>query len=99
MTIELKFKNFKLRLAHLPHETDEDLFEQILGHTLIKLTNKVINTTSKEENQIIVKNIEKHKDKLFEKDKHDDWVIQPSNPCINLIDTIKLIVRFNEEFN
>ena len=54
---ELKFKIFKLRLAHLSNEIDEDLFEQIFDHTLIKLANKLINTTNKEENQIIVKNI------------------------------------------
>ena len=56
---ELKFKIFKLKLAHLSNEIDEKLFEQIFGHTLIKLADKLINTTNKEENQIIVKNIEK----------------------------------------
>ena len=54
---ELKFKIFKLKLAHLSNEIDEKLFEQIFGHTLIKLADKLINTTNKEENQIIVKNI------------------------------------------
>ena len=54
---ELKFKIFKLKLAHLSNEIDEDLFEQIFDHTLIKLADKLINTTDKEENQIIVKNI------------------------------------------
>ena len=66
---ELKFKIFKLKLAHLSNEIDEKLFEQIFGHTLIKLADKLINTTNKEENQIIVKNIEKNKDKLFEMDE------------------------------
>ena len=56
---ELKFKIFKLKLAHLSNEIDEKLFEQIFGHTLIKLADKLINATNKEENQIIVKNIEK----------------------------------------
>ena len=54
---ELKFKIFKLRLAHLSNEIDKDLFEQIFDHTLIKLAKKLINTTNKEENQIIVENI------------------------------------------
>ena len=58
---ELKFKIFKLKLAHLSNEIDEDLFEQIFDHTLIKLADKLINTTNKEENQIIVKNIKKIK--------------------------------------
>ena len=61
----------------MSNEIDKKLFEQIFGHTLIKLANKLINTTNKEENQIIVKNIEKNKNKLFEMDEFHDWVIQP----------------------
>ena len=62
---ELKFKIFKLKLAHLSNEIDEKLFEQIFGHTLIKLADKLINTTNKEENQIIVNSINKNKDKFL----------------------------------
>ena len=58
---ELKSKYFKIELADMSNEIDEKLFEQIFGHTLIKLADKLINTTDKEENQIIVKNIEKNK--------------------------------------
>ena len=43
----------------MSHDIDGNLFEQIFGHTLIKLADKLINTTNKEENQIIVRNIEK----------------------------------------
>ena len=75
---------------------DKKLFEQIFGHTLIKLADKLINTTDKEENQIIVKNIEKSKDKLLEMDDFNDWVIQPNSQRISLPDTIKLIPDFNE---
>ena len=96
---ELKFKIFKLKLAHLSNEIDEDLFEQIFDHKFEALANKLINTTNKEENQIIVKNIEKNKDKLFAMDKFNDWVIQPSDRCINLKDAIDLILDFNEELN
>ena len=56
---KLKFKVFKLRLAHLSNIIDKKLFKQIFGHTFETLANKLINTTNKEENQIIVKNIEK----------------------------------------
>ena len=93
---KLKSKFFKIQLADMSNEIDEKLFEQIFGHTLIKLTDKLINTTNKEENQIIVKNIEKNKDKLFKQDEFCDWVIQPSDRCINLIDSINLILNFNE---
>ena len=40
---------------------DETLFEQIFGHKFETLANKLINTTNKEENQLIVKNIDKNK--------------------------------------
>ena len=83
----------------MSNDIDEKLFEQIFGHTLIKLADKLINTTDKEENQIIVKKINKNKDKLFEMDSSDNFVIQPSDRRINLIDVIRLILDFNEEPN
>ena len=46
---------------------DKKLFEQIFCNTLIKLADKLINITKKEENQIIVKNIEKIKKKFTNK--------------------------------
>ena len=79
---ELKFEIFKLRAARLSNEIDEKLFEQIFGHKFETLANKLINTTNKEENQIIVNNISKNKAKLYEEDKTGpfyDYVIQPSD--------------------
>ena len=80
----------------MSNEIDKKLFEQIFGHTLIKLADKLINTTNKKENQIIVKNILKSKDKIFEKYYFDDWVIESRDQCINLKDAIDLILDFNE---
>ena len=40
---------------------DEKLFEQIFSYTLEILANKLINTTNKEENQIIDNNLHKIK--------------------------------------
>ena len=94
---ELKFKIFKLKLAHLSNEIDEKLFEQIFGHTLIKLADKLINTKNKEENQTIGNDIHKNKDKLLEMDDFNDWVIQPSDQRINLVVAINLIPDFNED--
>ena len=51
---EIRSKIFKLKLAHLSNIIEEKLFEQIFGHTLIKVVDKLINTTNNEENQIIV---------------------------------------------
>ena len=80
---ELKFKIFKLRLAHLSNEIGKDLFEQIFDHKFETLANKLINTTNKEENPIIVKIIEKNEEKHSEMDEFNDWVIQPSDRRIN----------------
>ena len=54
----------------MSNEIDKDLFEQIFDHKFETLANKLINATNIKENQIIVKNIEKYKYKLFEKDKY-----------------------------
>ena len=44
---ELKSKYFKIKLANMSNDIEERLFKQIFGHTLIKLANKLINTTDK----------------------------------------------------
>ena len=75
---------------------DKKLFEQIFGHTLETLANKIINTTSNEENPITIKNIDKNSDKPQEKDSSCNFVIQPNNRCIDLSDAIRLILDFNE---
>ena len=83
----------------MSNETDENLFEKIFDHKFETLANKLINTTNKEENQIIVKNIEKNKDKLFEMDEYYNFLVQPSDRRINLKDIINLILDFNKELN
>ena len=95
---ELKSKYFKIQLADMSNEIDKKLFEQIFGHTLETLTNKLINTTNKEENQIIVNNINKNKNKLFKKDEFNDFLIQAQQRS-DLKYTIDLILDFNEELN
>ena len=51
---------------------DKKLFEQIFGHTLETLVNKVINT-KKKKTELIVNNINKNKEKLNEQDKTSDF--------------------------
>ena len=83
----------------MPNEIDEKLFKQIFGQTLETLANKLINTTNKEENQIIVNNINENKEKLYKEYEMSglyDYVIQPSDWHVNLIDAINLILDFNE---
>ena len=55
-----------------------------------------MNATNKGENQIIVKNINQNKEKLYKINSFYDWVIQPNSQRINLIDAIKLILDFNK---
>ena len=81
---ELKFKIFKLRLAHLSNIIDKKLFKTIFGYTLIKLADKLINTTNKAENQIIVKNINENK-KNFTNKKKRCLMIGWSNQTINVL--------------
>ena len=65
---ELKFKIFELELTNLSNIIDKKMFEQIFGHTFETLANKPINTTNKEENQIIADNINDNKEKIHEED-------------------------------
>ena len=92
---KLKSKFFKIKLADMSNGIDKKLFEQIFGHRVEKLANKLINTTSKDENQINVNNINNNKDKLYE-EQRGDLVIQPNSRRIDLNDAIKLILNFNE---
>ena len=93
---KFKSKYFKIELADMSNDIDKKLFEQIFGHTLIKLADKLINTTNRKENQIIVKNINKNKEKPYEMDPFHECVIQPNSQRINLIDAYKFILKFNE---
>ena len=69
---ELKFKIFKLELTNLSNIIDKKMFEQIFGHTFETLANKPINTTNKEENQIIADNINDNKEKLHEEKLYEE---------------------------
>ena len=64
---ELEFIIFKLQLAYLSNIIDKKIFKQIFGRSFETLTNKLINTTNKEENQIIVNNISKNLKKTLRK--------------------------------
>ena len=76
---------------------DKKLFKQISGHTFETLANRLINTTNKEENQIIINNINENTEKRYEKDETNrfyDDVIQPSDRRNSLIEAINLILVF-----
>ena len=75
----LKFNYFKLKLKYKSNEIDKKIFEQIFCYTFVKLANKLINTKRKEENQIIVNNINENKEKIYEHNKKHGYLIQPRN--------------------
>ena len=56
----------------------------------------LINTTKKEDNKMIIDHIKIKKDKIFEQDKHSQYVIQPVHKRDDLLDTIKVIQQFSE---
>ena len=82
--------------AHLLNELGEQLFEKIFGHTFAALLDKLINTTSKEENQIIIDDIDNNRGKIFEQDKYSKFVIQPAYRRGDLKDAIEIILEINE---
>ena len=93
---ELKFKYFKIELADMSIEIEEKLFKKIFGHTFETLANKLINTKSKEENQIIVKNVNKSKEKIYEIDRSSNFIVQSGDLRANLKYNLDLILDFNE---
>ena len=51
---EKNLRLFKLKFAHTFNDADDNLFKEIFGLTSVKLADKLINTTNKEENQMLI---------------------------------------------
>ena len=51
----------------------------MLGHTFAALKDKLINTIDEDENEIIIDDIEKNRDKIYEQDECSKFIIQPTN--------------------
>ena len=56
---ETNLRLFKLKIAHVFNDVDDNLFKEIFFLTSVKLVDKVISTTSKEENQMLINDIKK----------------------------------------
>ena len=93
---ELNLRIFKAKATYILNDLDEQLFEKIFGHTFVALADKVINTTNKEENKIIIDNTKKDRDKIYEQDECSKFIIQPSYKRGDLLNAIKIILNFNE---
>ena len=93
---ELNYKIFKAKTTYLLNELDEQFFGKIFGNTFATLVDKLINTIDKEENQMIIDDIENNRDKIFEQDKYSKFVVQPAYKRGELRDAIKIILEINE---
>ena len=94
--IETNLRSFKLKFAHVFNDVDDNLSKEIFVFTSVKLADKLINTTSKEENQMLVNDIKINRDKIFEQDEYGKFVIQPTHKHGDLLDTVRVILRFSE---
>ena len=87
---------FKLKLAHVLNDTDDNLSKKIFIFTPAKMADILMNTTKKEDSQAIIDHIEIKKYKIFEEDKNSQYVIKPAHKRDDLLDTIKVIQQLNE---
>ena len=78
------------------NDVDDNLFKEIFGFTSVELADKLINTTSKKDNQMIIDHIEIKKGKMSER-KYSKFVIQPAYKRGDLADTFKVILDFNKK--
>ena len=83
-----------MKFAHIFNDADDDLFKEIFGFTSVKLADKVINTTSEEENKRLVNDIETNRDKIFEQDEFNKFLIKPAHKRGDLVDTVIVILKF-----
>ena len=93
---ETNLRLFKLKIAHVSNDVDDNSFKEIFGLTVVKLADKVINTTSKEENQMLINDIKKTEDKIFVEDEVSKFVIKQAYIRRDLLDTVKAILQCNE---
>ena len=93
---ETNLRLFKLKFAHIFNDVDDNLFKEIFGFTSVKLADKLINTTSKEENQMLINDIEINRDKIFEQDEFNKFVIKQAHKRGDLLDTVRVILKFSE---
>ena len=69
------------------------MFKEVFCHAFAELVEKLTNTVDKkEENQVIIDNIENNKDKIFEQ-KYSQFVIQPGYKRGDLKDAVKIILE------
>ena len=91
----INLRLFKLKLAHILNDVDDNLFTEIFGFTSVELADKLTNVTSKEGNHMLIDLIEIKRDKIYER-KYGQYVIKPTHKRTDLLDTVKIILYFNK---
>ena len=74
-------------------------FNNLFGLTSVKLADKLINTTSKEENQMLINDIKIYRDKIFKQDEYSKSVIQPTHKRGDYLILLKLFKNVMKQFN
>ena len=92
---DINFRLFKLKLAHILNDVDDNFFTEIFGLTSVELADELIHATSKEDNQMLIDLIETNKNKFFEQ-VYGQYVIQPAHRRSDLLDAAEVILKFNE---
>ena len=95
---DINLRLFKLKLANIFNDVDDNLFKEIFGFTSVELADKLINTTSKKDNQVLIDHIETDKDKIYEQEYSNFVINQPINVMIYLIQ-LKLFQVLIKQFN
>ena len=91
---ELNYKIVKAKAAYVLTDFNKKIFEKIYGCNFTVLVEKLINTIDeKEENQIIIDNIQNNRRKIFKEYKLDKDVIKHSG---DLNVAVKIILEINE---
>ena len=92
---EINLRLFTLKLAHIFNDVNDNLSKKIFDFTSVELADKLINVTSKKDNQMIIDHIEIKRDKIFEQ-VYGQYVIQPPHKRTDLLDTVKVLLDFNK---
>ena len=73
----------------------KNYLKKIFDHTFVALADKLFNTTNKEENKIIIDGIKNNKNKIFEQDDFNQFVIKQGYKWSDLNDSVKMLLNFN----
>ena len=92
---DINLRLFTLKFAHILNDVDDNLFTEIFDLTSVELADKLINATSKEDNQMLIGLIETNKYKIYEQ-VYNQYVIEPAQKRADLLYAVKVILKFIE---